>query len=143
MPVRDRHEDPPDDRPDNEPDGPPDEDVVAVLEAVPEFLPRYLALAEAADGDPGTAVAFEELADFAAELALSLERHRPVLARVMAGVEAVAQRSPEADEVIGWAFLDCLSPDDLRRLEPWLGPATRAVLEAMEVPDHGRAEGRP
>ena len=108
-------------------------ELVTILEAAPEFAPRYLELVAAVDGDPGPAAAFAELADFAAELAVTIDRYRPALTRILAGVEEVADRSADAEELVGWAFLDALSPDDLRRLEPWFGPATRAVLHGLEL----------
>jgi hypothetical protein len=112
----------------------PEPEVETILRAAPEFADQYLALVEAADGDPGAALAFEELADFAAGLALQVERYRPVLLRTMTGVEQVALRSEDAEELVGWAFLESLSPDDLRRLAPWIGPATRRLLEDLELP---------
>ena len=109
-----------------------------VLQAVPEFAARYLGLVEAADDDPGSAIAFEELATFVAELAQEVERCRPILERAMAAVETMAAE-PSAGEVVGWSFLDTLSPDERRQLAPWMGPRTAAVLELIELPDaaHG------
>ncbi|HUY63512.1 MAG TPA: hypothetical protein VMV14_03250 [Acidimicrobiales bacterium] len=135
-----------------------DPDVSRVLRAVPEFAERYLNLVDEADGDPGAAAAYCDLAEFAAELAGPLERHAPVLERLMGCIEAVARESEAAEELVAWSFLDALAPDDLRRLEPWMGPETRAVLDRAELapelapgpgpgggagPDPGRAEGRP
>lgn len=101
-----------------------DDEVGLVLERVPEFTGRYLDLVAAADGDPGAAAAFVELADYVAGLAEAVERFRPPLLRCLAGVEAVAETSENAEELIVWSFFDNLSPDDVRRLDPWLGPAT-------------------
>lgn len=109
-------------------------EVEMVLRAVPEFVPQVLRLVASADGDPGGPAAFGELADYVAGLVSEIERSRPVLARAMAGVELVAASSEEAEELVGWAFLDSLSPDDLRRLDPWMGPATRRLLDALELP---------
>lgn len=105
-----------------------------VLEAVPEFVGRYLELVELADDDPGAAEAFCELAEFVAELASGVERYRPVLTRCLAAVEQVACGSDDAEELVGWSFLDYLSLDARRMLLPWLGPSTLAVLEAIEDP---------
>ncbi|MHB8328253.1 MAG: hypothetical protein ACYDD6_01255 [Acidimicrobiales bacterium] len=110
-----------------------DPDVAALLLAVPEFVDRYLVLVEQADGDPGAPAAFGELAEFAAGLAVEIERFRPVLERTMAAVESVAAGSEDAEELLGWAFFDSLSPDDLSRLDPWLGPHTRAVLDGLDI----------
>lgn len=104
-------------------------EVVALLEAVPEFAERLLDLVEAADGDPGPAAAFTELADFVAALLSAPRPSYGVLARCLAGVEKVARESEDADELVVWSFLDCLSPDDLKSVSPWLGPRTRAVAE--------------
>jgi len=103
-----------------------------VLEAAPGFVDRYLDLVEAADGDPGLAAAFTELADYVAGLAAEIERFTPVLARALEGVESVAARSDEGAELVAWAFLDSLSPDDRRRLSGWLGPRTRALLQEID-----------
>jgi hypothetical protein len=111
-----------------------DPEVSSLLAAVPEFAPRYLELVEQADGHVGAAVAFEELADFAADLAVQVEAFRPVLERIMAGVEAVAISSPDAEEIVGWSFLESLCPDDVVRLRPAMGPRTRAIFDSMEIP---------
>ena len=108
-------------------------EIELVLRAVPEFAARYLELVEAADDDPGPAIGFEELAAFVAELAEAVERCRPILERAMAAVEAVAA-DPGAEDVVGWSFLDTLSPDERRRLVPWMGPRTAAALERIELP---------
>jgi hypothetical protein len=107
-------------------------EVAEVLEATPGFVDRYLDLVEAADGDPGLAATFTELADYVAGLAAEIERSTPVLARCLAGVESVALRSDEAADLVAWAFLDSLSPDDRCRLSGWLGPRTRALLEEVD-----------
>ena len=75
-----------------------DGDVGLVLEAAPEFGDRYLELVEAADGDPGAAAAFVELAEFVAALVAHIERYRPVLERCLTGVERVAESSEDAEE---------------------------------------------
>jgi hypothetical protein len=109
-------------------------EVTTLLEAVPEFLGRYLELLELADDDPGATEAFCELADFVAELADGIERFRPLLTRCLAAVEQVASTSEDAEELVGWSFLDYLSLDTRRMVLPWLGPSTLAVLEAIEDP---------
>jgi hypothetical protein len=114
-----------------------DPEVTLVLEAAPGFVDRFLDLTEAADGDPGAAATFTELADYVAGLAAEIERFRPVLARCLEGVESIATSSDDAAELVAWAFLDSLSPDDRRRLEGWLGPRTRALLEEVETGSRG------
>jgi len=109
--------------------------VVAVLRAVPEFADRYLDLVEDADGDPGSPAAFAELAEFVAVLAGELDRLRPVLERCLRAVEDVAATSPDARELVGWAFLDTLSPDELDDLRPWLGGRTRMLLDDLDRGD--------
>ena len=113
-----------------------DAEIAVVLEAAPGFVDRYLDLAEAADGDPGVAATFTELADYVGGLVTEIERCTPVLARCLAGVESVATSSDDAAELVAWAFLDSLSPDDRRRLVGWLGPRTRALLDEVD-PDPG------
>jgi hypothetical protein len=107
-------------------------EISLVLEAVPEFTDRYLSLVEAADEDPGAAAMFVELADYVAELVAELERSRPTLERCLAGVEKVADTSVDAEELLIWAFFDNLSPDDVRHLDPWLGPRTRILLDETD-----------
>jgi hypothetical protein len=114
----------------------PDHEVATVLEAAPGFVDRYLELAQAADGDPGVAAMFTELADYVAGLAAEIEHFTPILARCLEGVESVAASSEEAAEMVAWAFLDSLSPDDRWRLKGWFGPRT-SVLMAEVDPDPG------
>jgi len=106
-----------------------------VLAAVPEVAERYLGLVEAADGDPGAAAALTELADLVAGLVSEMERHRPLLTRCLAAVEAAAAHG-EDDLVVG-AFIDSLSPDELVVLRPWLGRRTVALLEEVDAEDAG------
>jgi hypothetical protein len=109
-----------------------DAQVAVVLEATPGFVHRYLELADAADGDPGMAATFTELAGYVAGLAAEIERCTPVLTRCLDAVESVAASSDDAAEVVAWAFLDSLSPDDRRRLERWLGTRTGALLREVD-----------
>ena len=111
-------------------------EVATVLQATPEFADRYLDLAEAAGGDPGVAATFTELADYVAGLLDTIDRCTPVLTRCLDGVESVAVSSDEAAEIVAWAFLDSLAPDDRRRLMGWLGPRTLALMHEVD-PDPG------
>jgi hypothetical protein len=113
-------------------------EVEVLLEQVPEFALRYLALVEAADGDPGAAVAFEELADFTATILRLLDRAEPLFQRIMEGIEQVAASSDDAGELVGGAFLESLSPDDVRAAEQAMGPATRAILDELQLPPAAR-----
>jgi hypothetical protein len=110
-----------------------DEEVSVVLDASPGFVPRYLELVAAADGDPGGAATFTELADYVAGLAGEIERSGSVLARCLDGVESVVRRGVDGAELVAWAFLDSLSPDDRLRLSGWLGPRTRGLLEEVKL----------
>ena len=106
--------------------------VAAILAAVPEFAGPYIDLVEVADGDPGAAAALTELAEFVAVLVLEMERHRPLLMRCLAGVEAAAQGSEDGDDLVSGAFLDSLSPDELGAIRPWVGPHTRSLHDRVE-----------
>ncbi len=107
-------------------------EIAVVLEASPGFVDRYLDLVEAADGDPGPAATFTELADYVAGLAAEIVRFTPILTRCLEGVESVAATSEDAAELVAWAFLDSLSPEDRRRIVGWLGPRTRALLDDVD-----------
>jgi hypothetical protein len=109
-----------------------DDQVAVVLEAAPGFVVRYLELAESADGDPGMAATLTELADYVAGLTAQIERFRPTLARCLEGVESVAASSEDGAEMVAWAFLDSLPPDDRRAVAAWLGPRTRALMDEVE-----------
>ncbi len=110
-----------------------DPDIATLLAAAPEFAGRYLDLVREADGDPGAAAAFNELADHVAGLLAEPGGQRPALAACLAAVEEVAVRSPDAEDLVGWSFLDCLSRSDLDLLQPWLGPRTLAILDEMDL----------
>jgi hypothetical protein len=113
----------------------------ALLDAItghlPEFVPAYLALVESCDDDPGEPAVFAELADFVADRLVLLETGRPVLERALDIIEAHLDGAEDADEaadLIGLAFFDCFSPEDRRRLVPWLGPRSLATLESLDAP---------
>jgi hypothetical protein len=110
-----------------------DPSVAVVLEGVPEFAPSFLALVEIFDDDPGGPAVFTELADFVAERLIAIEAERPVLERALAAVESVARAGGDAQELIGYAFLESLSPEDLRLITPWLGTATRSLLDDLDA----------
>ena len=113
-----------------------DDEVVLVLDQAPEFTDRYLGLVESADGDPGAAATFVELADYVAGLVAALAQFRPALMHCLGAIEKVAESSENAEELVVWSFFENLSPDDVRRLDLWLGPRTRSLLdEADYSPD--------
>jgi len=107
--------------------------VLAVLDAVPEFGPTYLALVAEFDDDPGAPVVFTELADFVADRLDALEGKLPVLLRALSAVEEVASLGGTAADLVAYAFLDSLSPDERRRVGPWLGRTTRALFDGLEA----------
>jgi hypothetical protein len=109
-------------------------DVSTLLEGTPEFSDRYLELVELADGYPGAQEVFSELAEFVAELAQGIDRFRPVLARCLAAVERVSEESDDAEELVGWCFLDYLPTETRQAVHQFLGPETREILELIENP---------
>ncbi|HWF22248.1 MAG TPA: hypothetical protein VG226_08880 [Acidimicrobiales bacterium] len=114
-------------------DFPDDPAVAVVLHQVPEFETAYLDLVTAFDDAPGGPAVFTELADFVASRLAWMEADRPVLERSLRAVEAVADgQDPESAELVGYAFLDSLSPVDRERIRPWLGPRTRSLLDELE-----------
>jgi hypothetical protein len=110
---------------------------VRVLLAVPELAPRYLALSEALDDDPGGVAVLSELADLVTECLGPLTEGAPVLERAFTVVESLAVSEPDPTELVGWAFLDSLSPDELAQSRPWLGPATRQLLDSLDDAGNG------
>jgi len=110
-------------------------ETISLLLAVPELATRYLTLAEAADGEPGAAAAFEALADHVADLLCRTDDSCAQLQRCMAVVEGIAARSPDADDLVAWGFLDNLAPSERGLLRPWFGPRTAAFADALDLPD--------
>jgi hypothetical protein len=106
--------------------------VVVLLSALPELRHDFEMLARAADGDPGGAALFGELAETVADLAHDVDDHLRDLARYLAAVERVARTCVDAEELVGWAFLDSLSPQEIRILEPLLGAWTKSIVRHME-----------
>jgi hypothetical protein len=117
---------------------PPDLDafVAALSSGLPEFVPHYLDLVAACDDDPGGPVILMGLADFVAERLVAFEAERAVLDRALGLVEHLIDDSNDPDgaaELVELAFLDSFSPDDRRRLAPWLGARSMLALEALDV----------
>jgi hypothetical protein len=112
------------------PDDPP---VAVLLHQLPEFEATYIDLVTAFDDAPGGAAVFTELADFVSSRLTAIEADRPVLERALDAIEIVADgQDDESAELVGYAFLDSLSPDDRRRIRPWLGPRTRSLLDELD-----------
>jgi hypothetical protein len=111
-------------------------EVAALIKTVPEFVYRYLDLVEEADGVPGAEAVFAEYADFVSEAAAQTDEHTAAtLARYADSIEAVAATSTDAEDLIGWSFLDYLSLEARQAILPLLGPSTLAILETVESPD--------
>jgi len=111
--------------------------VDALIASLPEFIPGYLDLVEGFDDDPGEPVVFIELADFVADRLAAIEAERPVLERALGLIETLVETIADRDEayeLVGMAFFDSFSPEDRRRLVPWLGPGSRAALETLDMP---------
>jgi hypothetical protein len=114
-------------------DVPDDPAVAVVLHEVPEFETAYLDLVTAFDDAPGGPAVFTELADFVSSRLAWMEADRPVLERTLRAIEVVADsQDSESTELVGYAFLDSLSPIDRDRIRPWLGPRTRLLLDELD-----------
>jgi hypothetical protein len=121
------------DSPDIPVDFPDDRPVALLLHQLPEFEAAYIDLVDTFDDAPGGASVFTELADFVSSRLTAVESERPVLERALGAVEMVADgQDAESAELVGYAFLDSLSPDDRRRIRPWLGPRTRSLLDELD-----------
>jgi hypothetical protein len=127
-------------------DFPDDQAVAVVLDQVPEFEAAYLDLVATFDDAPGGPAVFTELADFVASRLAWMEADRPVLERTLQAIELVADgQDPDSVELVGYAFLDSLSPIDRDRIRPWLGPRTRSLLDELDgdVPAGGLLGDEP
>jgi len=124
----------------------------ALIDGVPEFAPAYLDLVEAGGDDPGQPLVLVELADFIADRLAAVEAETDVLRRAVAVVEACVAGVDQSDsastpddegilEMVAGAFFDSFSPEDRRRLVPWLGPGSRALLETLDAPGTARSDG--
>jgi hypothetical protein len=121
------------DRFDSPTEFPDDPAVAVVLHQVPEFGSAYLDLVAAFDDAPGGPAVFTELADFVASRLTAIEADRPVLERALGALEIVADgQDGNSAELVGFAFLDSLSPLDRDRIRPWLGPRTRSLLDELD-----------
>ena len=100
-----------------------------LLAQVPSFAPRYLGLVEACDGDPGAGAILTELADYVATIVAEIGDRRRLLARCLSAIETLASAWDDGEELVAWAFLDSLSPDERHWLQDTFGPRTRALLD--------------
>lgn len=114
----------------------------ALATGLPEFAPSYLDLVAGCDDDPGGPLILMGLADFVAERLAALESERTVLARALGLVEHLIECCDDPDgasELVGLAFFDSFSPDDRRRLVPWLGSRSTLALENLDLPREERS----
>ena len=109
-----------------------------MLERVPEFAPNVAALVKEHDDDPGEPMVLIELADFIAPRLDAMTTERMVVEAAMAFVETLLDY--RADDEVGWelfgaAFFDSFTPEDQRRLAPWLGTAgPGSLMDALDAP---------
>ncbi|MHB8682051.1 MAG: hypothetical protein ACYDA2_08155 [Acidimicrobiales bacterium] len=126
----------PSQKPRDDVDDPLDEDELdpvaqTVLARVPEFLGPFIESVRAVDDDPGPGLTLSELARFASDLITDIELQKGVLVRLCAALEEVSATVPDAEDLVGGAFLDALSPGELTLLASWLGPAVRGLADEI------------
>jgi len=110
-------------------------------QAVPELEDRYDELLDIYEDDLGADVVFGELADLVDDVVLGKQGDEALLDRCMDVVESLAELGdPDADEIVGFYFLDQLSPGTLNRVTSRLGEHTLDVLDRLESGDLGDAE---
>src|SRR5215471_13448053 len=91
-------------------------------QAMPELEDRYDELVDIYEDDIGADVVFGALADLVNDIVLGAAYDDAVLARCLELVETVAELNhPEADEIVGFYFLDMLSPGALAGVSAALG----------------------
>jgi hypothetical protein len=111
-------------------------------QAVPELEDRYDGLVDIYEDDLGADVVFGELADLVNDVVLGKEGDDALLDRCLDVVESLAETGdPDADEIVGFYFLDQLSPGTLNRVTSRLGEHTLDVLDRLESGDLGDPEG--
>lgn len=116
---------------------------------LPELAPSRHESTGNIDGIPLDPLLFVELADLVALRLACLDADRDVLVRAFAAVEELVSSCAHDEQsaavaMVADAFFDSFSPESTHRLEPWLGPSSRALLEALDAspaPD-GRQPGR-
>jgi hypothetical protein len=116
--------------------------VAELRQAVPELEDRYGELVDIYEDDLGADIVFGELADLVNDVALGKEGDEALLERCLDVVESLAETGDrDADEIVGFYFLDQLSPGTLTRLTSRLGEHTLDVLDRLESGDLGDPEG--
>jgi hypothetical protein len=115
--------------------------VAELRQAVPELEDRYLELVDIYEDDLGADVVFGELADLVNDIVLGRDGDEALLGRCRDVVESLAETGdPDADEIVGFYFLDRLSPGTLARVTSSLGEHTLDVLDRLESGDLGEPE---
>jgi hypothetical protein len=116
--------------------------VAELRQAVPELEDRYDELVDIYEDDLGADVVFGELADLVNDVVLGKRGDEALLDRCLDVVESLAETGdPDADEIVGFYFLDQLSPGTLTRVTSRLGEHTLDVLDRLESGDLGDPEG--
>jgi hypothetical protein len=111
-------------------------------QAVPELEDRYDGLVDIYEDDLGADVVFGELADLVNDVVLGKEGDDTLLDRCLDVVESLAETGePDADEIVGFYFLDQVSPGVRARITSRLGERTLDVLDRLESGDLGDPEG--
>jgi hypothetical protein len=111
-------------------------------QTVPELEDRYGELVDIYEDDLGADVVFGELADLVNDVVLGKEGDEALLDRCLDVVESLAETGePDADEIVGFYFLDQLSPGALARITSRLSEHTLDVLDRLETGDLGDPEG--
>ncbi len=111
-----------------------EDEIESVLAEAPEFFALYRKLVIDADGHPGAAATFAELARYVTWLLDEAERSHISLTRCLDAVEKVVKTSENAEDLVVWSFFEGLGDRDAPRLNPWIGPKTRAlVIAAYEI----------
>jgi hypothetical protein len=110
-------------------------------QAVPELEDRYGELVDIYEDDLGADVVFGELADLVNDVVLGKQGDEALLDRCLDVAESLAEQGEaDADEIVGFYFLDQLSPGTLNRVTSRLGEHTLDVLDRLESGDLGDPE---
>lgn len=110
-------------------------------EVVPEIEQRYHDLVDIYEDDIGADVVFGALADLVNDMVLGGKGDEAVLDRCLDFMESLAEMGdPDADEIVGFYFLDMLSPGTLARVTSRLGEGTSDVLDRLESGELGDPE---
>jgi hypothetical protein len=95
-----------------------EEEIEFVLAEAPEFLALYRKLVIDADGHPGAAATFAELARYVTWLLDEAERSHISLTRCLDAVEKVVKTSENAEDLVVWSFFEGLGNRDVPPPKP-------------------------